>query len=293
MADYTRFMILAGPRTGSTMLASSLNSHPNIVCFREVFSFTLPGINYGVDGYDGRDERDLAFRERDPLGFLHRRIYGGHPSGIQAAGFKFLYPHVYGYTDVGTYLQEDTEIRVVHLLRRNVIRTLVSRKIADTTGLWGEEPGSNPRQRASLRTRLGRAMRHPGQTLRRRFQRLVSVRKKAAPLSATNSAGGNPATTVSLTEKECRDELWKQALMIGAQDEKWQAHPYLTVYYEDVVADAERALGEVQEFLDVEPRPLAPTTLRQNPQPLRELIENYDEIREAFRDTEYAWMLEE
>ena len=53
----TRFLVVCGPRTGSNMLCSALNSHPRIVCFREVFNFMYEDvIDYYVEGYDHRKE---------------------------------------------------------------------------------------------------------------------------------------------------------------------------------------------------------------------------------------------
>ena len=87
--------------------------------------------------------------------------------------------------------------------------------------------------------------------------------------------------------------LWHQAWIEEEQDKSYERHPLMTVAYEELVQNPEETLGRVLGFLGVEPRPLAPTTRHQNPQPLSKLIENYDEIREAFRHTEYAWMFEE
>ncbi len=43
--DYRRFMILSRTRTGSTMLLSLLNSHPNVYAEGEIFR-ALNGRNY-------------------------------------------------------------------------------------------------------------------------------------------------------------------------------------------------------------------------------------------------------
>ena len=43
-----------------------------------------------------------------------------------------------------------------------------------------------------------------------------------------------------------------------------------------------------QSFLGVEPQVLTVGLRKQNPDDLRALIENYDELREAFADTEYG-----
>ena len=69
-------------------------------------------------------------------------------------------------------------------------------------------------------------------------------------------------------------------------------HPALTLFYEGLVVDSSNVFNQAQAFLGVEPKPLTVTLRRQNPEPLRELILNYDEFREAFEHTSHAWMFE-
>ena len=76
-------------------------------------------------------------------------------------------------------------------------------------------------------------------------------------------------------------------------DEAFESHPKLTVFYEDLVQRPQEVFAHVQSFLGLDPRPLAVTSHRQNPEPLRELLGNYAELREAFRDTPYAWLFDE
>ncbi|MGH8264971.1 MAG: hypothetical protein ACRET4_15940, partial [Steroidobacteraceae bacterium] len=65
-------------------------------------------------------------------------------------------------------------------------------------------------------------------------------------------------------------------------------HPVLPVWFEDMIADRTSVFDTVESFLDVPRAPLAVATVRQNPEPLSELIENYEELRVAFRDTAAA-----
>ncbi|MCH7837949.1 MAG: hypothetical protein IIC26_05510 [Chloroflexi bacterium] len=142
--DYTRFIIVSGPRTGSHMLAQALNSSRDIVCFREVFNYLFDFVQFEVDGYDNSSARDLALREEHPLRFLDERIFGRHPEEIRAVGFKYHYEQGWAYRGLRERLVEDTEIRMVHLKRRNLLRMLLSRKIAKHGGLaCGTEDGSH------------------------------------------------------------------------------------------------------------------------------------------------------
>jgi hypothetical protein len=58
-----------------------------------------------------------------------------------------------------------------------------------------------------------------------------------------------------------------------------------TLYYEDLVANTEKEIQDVQQFLGVESLPLTPYTKKQEKRPLKEIITNYDELKEKFEDT--------
>jgi LPS sulfotransferase NodH len=108
--DYVRFIILTRSRTGSTLLRSYLNSHRNIFVEGEIF---------------GR------LRGRDPLAQLHA-AFGRQPRHIRAKGFKIFYYHPLDARadQLWDRLEALEDIRVIHLTRHNVLRTLLSRKIA-------------------------------------------------------------------------------------------------------------------------------------------------------------------
>ena len=94
-----------------------------------------------------------------------------------------------------------------------------------------------------------------------------------------------PAT---LSEGECRDffaEIERDSAHYG---HLFREHPRLTLFYEELVKERKRAFNEAQSFLGVKPRGLGIITRRQNPEPLRELIANHDELYEAFKDTAEA-----
>ena len=46
------------------------------------------------------------------------------------------------------------------------------------------------------------------------------------------------------------------------------------------------------DFLGLEPFSAQITLRRINPEPLTELIENFDDIKTVLKDTDYAWMVE-
>lgn len=272
-SDYVRFITLSGPRTGSNMLAQALNSSPKITCFREVFNRVGGFIQFDVEGYDNFSARAMSLRSRDPIRFLEEHIFCRHPEEVCAVGFKFHYRQFWGHSGLRERLLEDREIRVLHLRRRNLLRTLVSLKLARATGVFLDDT-----RRKVTPANLLKAARHPWKAaarLRRRLRPPTALRK-----------GSRPRVTVSA--EELFDFAVRTVMVAEKHDELFGEHPKLPVSYEDLVAHRQEVLSEVQSFLGVEPGPLTVTLRRQNPEPLRELIENYDELYEAFKDTSAA-----
>lgn len=275
---YRRFIILSGPRTGSHMLAQGLHSHPNVVCFREVFNGRLDFIQYGVEGYDDFSDADQAIRKRDPVGFLQARVFRDWPEEVRAVGFKFHYTHHWGFEGLLDHLSGDRDLHVVHLQRRNALRSLVSLKMAERTGAWLED--NRPKVTASNAVR---ALRYPAKAARRLSRALR--RAPAAVLPA------KPRVRIE------RDELVEHILSDAMRRENhlalYRDHPIFEVRYEDLVAKRDTTFAEVFRFLGVPPARVAISLRQQNPEPLRDLIENYDELRASFEGTPEAALFDD
>lgn len=119
--EYARFVVLTRSRTGSTMLTSFLNSHPNIYAMGEVFSW-LNGKRY---------ENVL------------NKVFSRQPANVKAVGFKIFYYHPQDDPSCGIWneLMNMRELRLIHLKRRNILRTLLSRKIAAKRDIWSATNG--------------------------------------------------------------------------------------------------------------------------------------------------------
>jgi hypothetical protein len=96
--------------------------------------------------------------------------------------------------------------------------------------------------------------------------------------------------TIKLTYDERQDEF--------AQTEQWQRyydaafakHPFVEMYYEDLVADR---FGEMAWVLDLlglglESCELESPLRKQNTRALEDVLENFAELRQRFADTPYA-----
>jgi LPS sulfotransferase NodH len=114
---YRRFIILARGRTGSNLLISYLRSHAQIHAQPlEIFS-----------KLNGRSYQSIL-----------NEAFSKEPFYVKAAGFKMMYSHPLDDHDCGIWdeLENMEGLHVIHLKRRNMLRSIVSMRIAKKQGVW-------------------------------------------------------------------------------------------------------------------------------------------------------------
>jgi LPS sulfotransferase NodH len=221
--NYVPFIVLTRSRTGSNMLLSFLNSHPNVFCEGEIFA---------------KLEGD------DPIRRLHR-TFGRQPRHIRAKGFKLFYYHPLDADAAGFWaeLQSRTNIRIIHLTRDNILRTLVSRKIAGIKGAW-------------TGTRFD-----PGE-----------AHEKSVTVSVEELEEGFRSTSE-----------WERTA-----NERFGSHPVLHVTYEGLVRGPQECYEVLCRFLGVPAARPRTTLSQQNPEKLRDLVNNYDALKDHFAGSQWA-----
>lgn len=119
---YRKFLMLTRNRTGSNMLVSMLNSHPAVYAEYEIF----------------REIGDTCVDD------ILQNIYTLYPDFIKAVGFKIFYHHPIDDKSgrIWTTLNELKDVHIIHLKRRNILRTVLSKKIADLTDTWVNKNGN-------------------------------------------------------------------------------------------------------------------------------------------------------
>ena len=119
-APKTKFIILSKPRTGSTLLHTLLNSHPNIYSYGE----TLRRVGVNKTGFT-----------------LNNEVFKDHPKSIMAVGLKIFY-HYFEDNNFNQFFDEvrrNQHIKIIHLLRNNDLDTFISLKNAEKTNQWSIE----------------------------------------------------------------------------------------------------------------------------------------------------------
>jgi hypothetical protein len=236
------FVIFAAPRTGSNLLCSLLNSHPEILCHHGLFN--PAGIHYALDHrqcdpYLGT----VAEREHAPEAFLER--VWQHHGGRRAVGFKFNLGE--NETAVSSVL-DNPGVRKVLLKRRNRIKTYVSERIAELSGQWESYAGTEPAPCGAIRVDQAELFKHV-----ERNQRYYS---------------------------DLKDRL-------RAMGQTW-----LDVHYESLdFTTAESDLRRILTFLGLGPGAgavprLVAGSIKQNPDDLRALIVNFEELKSQLAGTE-------
>lgn len=141
MADTARrFVILSARRSGSNLLCTLIDSHPDALCHHELFN--PRGIFTALDLRDTATPlHDIAARERDPVAYLAQvwRYARGHA----CVGFKMTPDQ---HPEILHAVLEDSSIAKIVLRRNNPLRALVSERIADITGRWEAYAGEAGRQ---------------------------------------------------------------------------------------------------------------------------------------------------
>lgn len=133
---YTKFIVLGRSRVGSNFLLSLLNSHSQVVAFEEILSdsgnadLQVPEPNKSISTW--------IPHAKDPVRYLEQEIFRTFPEHIRAVGFKLFYYHARNqeWKHVWSHIRDQQDIKVIHLKRRNILKTHLSRKKAVATDAW-------------------------------------------------------------------------------------------------------------------------------------------------------------
>lgn len=128
---YTRFVVVAHQRSGSSLVINTLRAHPEVISFGELFYQERTEFN--VAGYDNRSRRSIDFRNRSPIEFLETFVFTSYRAGIRAVGFK-VFPDQLdnpNFDCVWRWFLEQKDLKVIALSRDNLLATYTSLLIAE------------------------------------------------------------------------------------------------------------------------------------------------------------------
>ncbi len=258
-ADPVRFVLLTTQRTGSTWVRTSLNSHPAIASYGELFLEWGRGFPSGaqfapldVEYFESRLRRDAdsvgpVSRARCCRAYLDELYRSPRPE--RAVGFKLMYSQVRRNPALVAYLLA-SRVRVIHLSRDNLLDVVISGAAAAARGQAHAAAEDSVR---AVTVRLD-----PEATRRR----LAGLERRVAVVRVALRASRLPTQEM---------------------------------LYERLRADPS-GLSRALDFLGVDPRHGAGLTsgLRKlNERPRSELVANWDELERSLRGTRFAAYLDE
>ncbi|MGK7913444.1 MAG: sulfotransferase [Synechococcus sp.] len=249
--DYQKFILISHYRSASSVVINTLQKHPNVFRFAEIF---LPWfVQFKQEGYDDRSRKMYYFRKQYPIDFLEKQIFAGYPDDIKAMGFK-LFPEQLDFPNmlsVWKWIESHPDIKIIHLTRDDLLAYYTSYVLARETGVWGVRKGNSVAQK---------------QTINRKEKNVRLDFKKC------------------LKAFERRKELDLYTL------DRCKNNQMLRISYEEVVGDMNYSLKRIQNFIGVSPLDLEVHTCIQQKRALSEVISNYSELKDMFSDTEWSYL---
>jgi LPS sulfotransferase NodH len=125
-----RFLIVGARRSGSNLLCSLLDSHPEVLCHHELFNPS--GVFCALSLRDADfDPGTIAERDANPAAFLERVF--SDPRGHRCVGFKMTHGQA---ESVLAAVLRDADVRKIVLERRNRVKTYLSEQVAERLDQW-------------------------------------------------------------------------------------------------------------------------------------------------------------
>jgi LPS sulfotransferase NodH len=232
--SYTRFLVFCTARSGSTMLSSAFNEHPELIFHGEAFPLPEWPINFvGVD----HDSKEHVFVRSvlqklcndDPIEFLKTLIWPADFNTGFGIGLKLKVEEAANYRkDVMDWILADDEIKIILIHREDSwLRFLSILKSAETG-------------------RFNSFIDSPNADDFSTTQRPISLGQDQI-IALLRSALANERAYVELSERIKR------------------RHAYVELTYENVNSNWNSCISKVEEFLSVAPFAIRPRTAKLSP----------------------------
>lgn len=257
----TKFVIISHLRSGTHLLRTLLESHPQIVCQSEVFNSDNPNLPYPltIDAQDILNQWVYrSFPDRvDTVGFV---LQAYHPFGLKAFPGIRENPH---WADIWTHLDHSPELRIIHLRRDNSLRRHLSHLMARQTRRWHNWEQNRIDQISHLQpVDPAPEIRQEKPTLSLDFDRLL----------------------LDFEEVEQLHERVRQ---------RYSGDRYFSLSYEDLCARPVALSNQLLDFLDVEKVSLSAAVKKLENRPLVDSIANYEQLKQRFAGSRWQRFFEE
>jgi len=248
----TKFVVFTTPRTGSSLLIKTLDTHPEIFCAGELFFFKgdIYHTEYKYPFWKFPVSNKVNYLINYPKIFLTlksflNKFYGqNNEDSIKAKGFKLMHFQTYYIRGIFKYIKKN-DIKVIVLIRKNVLRNTLSDLRARFTKVYHNSGDTATATLPMLKVDI--------HELARKMQQIEGFNKQLE------------RSTANLNRK--------------------------IVYYEDFENWKETISG-VLNYLSVTDMPLQPASRKLNPDKLKDMIENFTEVSKWLSNNKYDQYLD-
>ena len=143
----TRFVLVATPRTGSTLLGDQLNSHDQVFCDNELFN----PHQICRHGFNETAIEGLRYRNAKPQRFWEEFYYSEFAERQKAIGFNFMLGHDH---EILARILDDVGLKILFLTRDNKLAQYSSFQIALGSQNWSSVEGARGASEAVSRLRF-------------------------------------------------------------------------------------------------------------------------------------------
>ena len=247
------YMITCSARTGSSLLETSLMSHPDIQSHGEVYQPNRVGPLRGRYSEMLLDDETCAeltrYRDENQAAFLYKYVFDAQ--GKKAVGMKLKHEELFlpKFAETREVIRKDTDIKIIHLRRNDLFARFVS--------FWLATKVTGVTEIHSDSTR-------------------PDITEVTIPIRDCHMDFDRSAARYAFFRKVYKDhptlEVTYEALAGETQSDELQ---------------------RVQKFLGVEPRELTSKLRKVVNKDLREIVTNYDELAAHFSGTRYSGFFQE
>ena len=254
-----KFLIITQPRSGSAWFMSCLNSHPQIYCPAQTTLFSKQNlspikwfkpdflkVDNPISPYSkyrsGSLKRQIAhwFNKKKLVYDFLNHMYAKNQNA-DAIGFKVNYSQSRKNRVILSWVKQN-DVKIIQLVRYNLLKRLVSHKIANTRSMCHST--------------------HPLEPIKVHIDPKVLIEDFRRRQKRFNRY----------------KILFEDVLHV----------PYLEVRYESLLNEFDIEIHKILNFLEVDNViPLSSDFVKVNPDSLENIVENYNEVRQALSNTDF------
>ncbi len=252
--SYQKFIIFSEYRSGSNLIMNLLKSHPNVVCYSEVFFVKKMFWGNRIYGHSETDPAIITER-KDNEHFLKKYIFRKYSKSVHAVCFKLMTGDVLDYKtfDLDLCFNKFQDTKFIFLTRKNLLHRKVSHHLGGLT-----------------KTRVVRDENKWKEKL-----------NKLQKFSLGYEDCLNEFETVTARHNLLRTKLRESSVEV------------MELTYEQLIKEKELLLPKILKWLGLSDFHLSTNQKKQNRKTMRDWLENYNELKEKFKGSPWEHYFDE